>query len=113
MIYNCSQINENGIISFNYLYHYDVRTPLPLPLSTNDKIIAPYWADIDIRGTGKIFYRQTSDLNLLAKASHEIRRGMSQNVVVTNLVIVTWYEVGYYFENRDKVHVTMYVASYV
>ena len=97
------QINDNGVISFNS--QFNVRTPYSLPLSSSYMIIAPYWADVDIRGTGRIYYRQTSDTNLLARAANDIRRGFpsSENVTVTNLLIATWDAVGYYYSNSDKV----------
>ena len=97
------KVNDNGVISFNS--RYNVRTPLSLPLSGIYRIIAPYWADVDTRGGGRIFYRQTSDSNLLTKAADEIRRGfpMSQNVSLSNLLIATWDAVGYYYRNGDKV----------
>ena len=99
------QINDNGVISFNS--RYNVRTPLSLPLSSSYRIIAPYWADVDIRGNGRIYYRQTSDPNLLARVANDIRSGFatSENVTVTNLLIATWNVVGYYYYNSDKVHI--------
>ncbi|XP_065916878.1 uncharacterized protein [Dysidea avara] len=95
-------INDNGVISFGS--RYNVRTPLSLPLSENSKIIAPYWADVDTRGTGNIYYRQTTDSSLLARATSEIRAAfpMSQNVTIQNLLIATWYRVGYYYQSFDK-----------
>ena len=68
-------------------------------------IIAPYWADVDTRGTGDIYYRQTADPHLLARATSEIRAAfpLSQHVVITNLLIATWDRVGYYSRSTDKV----------
>ena len=68
-------------------------------------IIAPYWADVDLRGIGRVFYRQTIDPSLLARATSEIRAVFpdSQNVTIKNLLIATWNKVGYYFQNVDKV----------
>ena len=107
------QINDNGVISFNS--RYNVRTPLSLPLSGSYRIIAPYWADVDTRGTGRIYYRQTSDPALIAKATSEIRRGfpMSQNVTITNLLIATWDAVGYYYRNSDKVCMYTLISAYI
>ena len=101
-----TQVNDNGFISLNRPYNF--HFPLPLPLNgtqQNEQIIAPYWADVDIRGAGRIYYRQTSDTNLLARATNEIRQRfpMSQNTTITNLLIATWSEVGYYYRNSDKV----------
>ena len=96
------KVNDNGVISFNR--RYNVRTPLSLPLSGTQQIIAPYWADVDTRGTGKIYYRQTSDPTLLVRATREIQQAHpdSQNTNITNLLIATWNAVGYYFNKTDK-----------
>ena len=101
-----TQINENGVISFGS--SYNVHTPLSLPLIGGQAIIAPYWADVDIRGTGQVFYRQTTDPSLLARATSEIRAAFprSQNVTITNLLVTTWSKVGYYFQKTDKVITT-------
>ena len=68
-------------------------------------MIAPYWADVDLTGTGNIFYRQSKNPVLLARASHEIQMAfsLSQNISVTNLFIATWNAVGYYQNHTDKV----------
>ena len=97
------QINDNGVISFGS--RYNVHTPLSFPLNGTSKIIAPYWADVDTRGAGQVFYRQTTDPNLLARATSEIRATFSnsQNVTITDLLIATWDNVGYYYRKSDKV----------
>ena len=89
--------------------------PRALPVNQT-RFIAPYWADTDLRGTGEVFYRQTKDPILLARATNEIQTAfpLSQNVIVTNLVIVTWDAVGYYRIGTDKVrlyciHQNMYI----
>ena len=96
------QIGDNGIISFNY--PYNSRTPASLPLYWYS-FIAPYWADVDIRGTGEVFYRQSTNSNLLARASREIENGLAltQSIEIEHLLIVTWNAVGYYYRNTDKV----------
>ena len=52
-----------------------------------------------------MFYRQTTDPNLLARATSEIRAAfpMSKNVTIVDLFIATWDSVGYYYRNTDKV----------
>ena len=98
-----AQINDNGIISFNG--HFDVHTPISLPLSGTQPIIAPYWADVDTRGAGQIFYRQTTNATLLSRATNEIRAAFptSQNIAIQGLLIATWYKVGYFYSKTDKV----------
>ena len=91
------------MISFNS--QYNIRTPVSLPLSGTQRIIAPYWADVDTRGSGDIYYRQTNDPSLLARASREIQSALSLNhsIEIINLLIATWETVGYYYDNYDKV----------
>ena len=78
---------------------------MALPLNEDIKLIAPYWADFDTRGIGQIYYRQTNNSALLARATNEIQMAFptSQNVNVTNLFIITWDSVGYYNSGTDKV----------
>ena len=98
------QVNDNGIISIGS--RYNARTPLSLPRSGSSlRIIAPYWADVDTRGTGNIYYRQTTDPSLLARATSEIRAAFpnSQSVTIRNLLVATWDGVGYYSRRSDKV----------
>jgi len=97
------QVNDNGVISFGS--RFNVRTPQSFPLNGSNEIIAPYWADVDISGTGNIYYRQTADPSLLAKATREIRAAFpeARNVTILNLLIATWDKVGYYYNNNDKV----------
>ena len=78
-------------------------TPSSLPLNVTN-FIATYWCDVDIRGTGQVYYRQTNDPILLARATNDIQSiSLSENVVITNLFIVTWNAVGYYSRNTSKV----------
>ena len=97
------QVGDNGVVSFNT--NFSAYTPRSLPLNGTDKIIAPYWADVDIRGNGIIYYRQTTDPSLLTRATSEIRAAfsLSQNFMAKHLLIVTWNAVGYFYSQFDKV----------
>ena len=89
------------------------------------KIIAPFWADVDIRNNGgEVWYHQTRTEANLRKATSEIRAAypylVSDDVEITNLFIVTWKEVGYYNQKKDKVFVLVatyliliYMATYI
>ena len=102
------QVNDNGVISFNS--PYNVRTPLSLPLDGTEQIIAPYWADVDTREVGQIFYRPSTDPTLLARASQELQAAFprSQNLAIRALLIATWVDVGYFSQNGDKVSTYVY-----
>ena len=99
------QVSDNGIISLDNSYNNPYPESLPI---SGTRFIAPYWADADLRSHGQLYYRQTENLHLTARAADEIQGAfsLSQNIVVTKLVIVTWDAVGFYRDlaNTDKVH---------
>ena len=75
------------------------------------QLIAPFGADVEIGGTGSVFYRQTTDPDLLVRTTNEIQSAFptSSNNAVETLLIVTWDDVGYYFQHTDKVCIYMYI----
>ena len=92
---------------------YNPYVPAPLPIN-GSSFIAPYWADVDLRGIGEVYYRQANSSALLARASNEIQTAFinHHNVNITNLFIVTWDTVGYYSEMTDKVRL-IYIITYM
>lgn len=76
--YNTLYINNNGNVSFGTNYSIFSAVPFPSPTYT---MVAPFWADVDTRGTGSgyVYYKLTS-----------------------NYLIVQWDSVGYYNEYYDK-----------
>ena len=89
------QIYEDGIVTLGNRYPY---SSFPLPLSNlSEHVIAPFWADIDYTLKGNIFYRQTSEPSLLARATREVRSAFptSSNATIKNLLIITWDGVRY------------------
>ena len=83
---------------------YNPFSPQSLPIS-RFQFIAPFWGDVDLRGTGRIYYRQTNNPLLLARANNEIQAAFpsSQHVNITNLFVATWDAVGYYSLGTDRV----------
>ena len=79
--------------------------PNLLQLSSTPLFVAPYWADTDIRGTGEVLYRQTTNKVLLAEVANDLQTAFPEypNMTITNLLIVTWNAVGYYNMKTDKV----------
>lgn len=70
---NSVYINTNGNISFGS--PFSSGTPFNMPF-VGHKIIAPFWADVDTRARGGVFYKLTS-----------------------NALIVNWEDVGYFNQN--------------
>ncbi len=71
-------INNNGNISFGTSYGTFSANPFPDP---NFVMVAPFWADVDTRGTGEVWYKITS-----------------------TYAIIRWHNVGYYSTQTDKIN---------
>ena len=99
------QINTNGVISF--IAPVPTFTPEEFPIS-NRFLVAPFWADVDTRGTGEIYFKETFNSTLLTKARNVIRRATHQAAGLSRfrprwLLIATWYQVGYFSSHTDQV----------
>ena len=97
------QVNNNGIISFTRAV--STFTPDPFPLESKLELIAPYWSDVDTRGIGKVWYRETANPDLLERAQREIQKAFAAHgtFTPTYLFISTWDRVGYFDSHTDKV----------
>ena len=96
-------MSTNGAISFtNPISQF---TPDAFPLNGSQEIIAPYWADVDTRGTGAIWYRESTNLDLLERADNEIRAAFPTLLRYASayLFIATWDHVGYFNHGTDRV----------
>ena len=68
-------------------------------------MVAPFWADVDTRGTGNVWYRESLDAALIARANNEIATAFPAQIPFTasDLFIATWDGVGYFDSKTDKV----------
>ncbi|RMX59978.1 hypothetical protein pdam_00001136 [Pocillopora damicornis] len=46
--------------------------PVPFPLGDNCRLVAPFWADVNTRNGGEVFYRETTDPNQLQQATDDV-----------------------------------------
>lgn len=90
------QVNTNGVISF--LDQVSQYTPDSFPLGDNRRLVAPFWADVDTRVAGQVFYRETTDQGLLQQASEDVQANFVDHSKFkpTWLFISTWHEVAFY-----------------
>ena len=90
------QVNTNGVISF--LVQVSQFTPDAFPLGDNRRLVAAFWADVDTRIGGDVFYRETTDPNILQKATNDVTVTFvdQRKFKATWLLIVTWYDVAFY-----------------
>lgn len=104
------KVNNNGLLSFGKAV--STYTPTSFPLDNGRQIIAPYWADVDTREAGTVWFREVNDSALLSR----IGRDICANVVgltfqPTSALIVTWEGVGYYSAHYDLVSTMSCISS--
>ena len=89
------KLSTNGFISFGGDFNtdsFDVRNlssnTIPYPM------IAPLWADFDFREEGNIFYRATSDTEILRDIADRISFYNSKytDYVPKEAIIITWFQ---------------------
>ena len=108
------QINTNGVISFTAPVPTFTPEPFPIP---GRFLIAPFWADVDTRGTGEIYFKETIDEDLLIRATAVIKRATYQAAGLSRftpkwMLIATWYQVGYFSSHTDLVIIKFYIFCF-
>ncbi|NXM70843.1 SNED1 protein, partial [Serilophus lunatus] len=89
-------VNNNGIISF--LKEVSQFTPVAFPISKDRRVVAAFWADVDNRRAGDVYYRESTEQPILDRASKDIAQyfpefpGFSAQWVF----IATWYRVTFF-----------------
>ena len=66
-------------------------------------MIAPYWADVDTRAAGNVYYKNSVSRNELNRAGRLISSTYRTHFRPTSLYIVTWYHVGAFSRSRSPV----------
>ena len=92
------QVNTNGIISFaTESLSFESDT---FPLNGDKfRIVAPYWADVDLWEGGEVFYRVSStNAKLLQQASDDVTSVYSdlKGFQAKWILVATWYNVPFY-----------------
>lgn len=66
-------------------------------------MVAPFWADVNTGNGGDVFYRETTDPNLLQQATDDVTAAFvdHRKFRATWLLIATWYEVAFYGASGD------------
>ena len=105
------QVSVNGIISFSDPYTSVI--PSSFPLSSDNELIAPYWAHADIFSAGTVFYRETNDSDILSNANSFVRYVSPEfsSFSATTAFIVTWEEIGYDFGGADRVRIFVLMTT--
>ena len=98
------QVNNNGLISFNSSLPSPNHIPTPLPLAGRP-FVAPFWADIDTRGIGAVWIRETNNSAVLNRAREDIQTTFKTPISFQPqfAFIATWDRVGYFSAQTDLV----------
>ncbi|KAL5014539.1 hypothetical protein ScPMuIL_008809 [Solemya velum] len=89
-------VDNNGVISFlNPVSQY---TPDSFPLGDGRRLIAPFWGDVDTSNGGTIWYRESTDHNVLYKATADVRRYFPNQIRFSAawVFIATWDNVAFF-----------------
>ncbi|NWV18147.1 TECTA protein, partial [Origma solitaria] len=98
-------VNNNGVVSFGTTV--PEFTPQPFPLPGHRPFVAPYWADVDTRLGGDVFYRQSRDSQLLARLAQDLAAAVPPGdppPQPTWAFVATWDRVAYFGAASDKVN---------
>ncbi|XP_006893554.1 PREDICTED: sushi, nidogen and EGF-like domain-containing protein 1 [Elephantulus edwardii] len=89
-------VNNNGIISF--LREVSQFTPVAFPIAKDRCVVAAFWADVDNRRAGDVFYRETTDPTMLRRATGDVRRYFPElpDFSATWAFIATWHRVTFF-----------------
>ena len=83
------QVNTNGVLTFDQPFF--VNRPRPFPDNSLSKI-SPFWENFDTSRTGRIYYRNTTDITLLRRAQFSLRDifPSARDFFPSYLFIATW-----------------------
>lgn len=89
-------MNNNGIISF--LKEVSQFTPVAFPIAKDRCVVAAFWADVDNRRAGDVYYREAADPAMLRRATEDVRRYFPElpDFSATWVFIATWYRVTFF-----------------
>ncbi|KAL8220175.1 UNVERIFIED_CONTAM: hypothetical protein K2H54_040035 [Gekko kuhli] len=96
-------VNNNGVVSFeNSVSQF---TPDPFPLTDGRAFVAPFWADVDNRITGEVYYRESQDEQLLQRVTADVNVYFpTETFVATWVFVATWDRVAFYGSLSSKVN---------
>ncbi|ELR52250.1 Sushi, nidogen and EGF-like domain-containing protein 1, partial [Bos mutus] len=89
-------VNNNGIISF--LKEVSQFTPVAFPIAKDRCVVAAFWADVDNRRAGDVYFREATDAATLRRATADVRRYFPElpGFSATWVFVATWYRVTFF-----------------
>ncbi|XP_027731596.1 sushi, nidogen and EGF-like domain-containing protein 1 [Vombatus ursinus] len=89
-------VNNNGIISF--LKEVSQFTPVAFPISKDRCVVAAFWADVDNRRAGEVYYRESKEQATLQRATEDIWRYFPElpDFSAKWVFVATWHQVTFF-----------------
>nr|XP_057928912.1 sushi, nidogen and EGF-like domain-containing protein 1 isoform X3 [Doryrhamphus excisus] len=89
-------VNNNGLVSF--LREVSQFTPVAFPIAGDRRAVAPFWADVDNRRAGRVFYRESREPSILSRAAGDVKMYFSDfpDFNATWVLISTWHQVTFF-----------------
>uniref|UniRef100_A0A8D0GFK2 NIDO domain-containing protein n=1 Tax=Sphenodon punctatus TaxID=8508 RepID=A0A8D0GFK2_SPHPU len=101
--YRFLYVNNNGVVSFDV--PVSQYTPDSFPVEDGRAFVAPFWADVDNRITGEVYYRQSQDQQLLQRVTADINTYFPHHKFAAAwLFVATWDQVTFYGAKSSKVN---------
>ncbi|GAA6102591.1 sushi, nidogen and EGF-like domain-containing protein 1 isoform X1 [Tachysurus ichikawai] len=93
---NDTEVNNNGLVSF--LREVSQFTPVAFPIAGDRRVVAPFWADVDNRQAGIVFYREIKDPTILKRATEDIHYYFPEfpTFTATWVLVATWHNVTFF-----------------
>uniref|UniRef100_A0A3Q2P5H2 Sushi, nidogen and EGF like domains 1 n=1 Tax=Fundulus heteroclitus TaxID=8078 RepID=A0A3Q2P5H2_FUNHE len=94
-------VNNNGLVSF--LREVSQFTPVAFPIAGDRRVVAPFWADVDNRLAGSVFYRESQEPSILRRASGDVKTYFTEfpDFNATWVLISTWHQVTFFGGNSQ------------
>ncbi|KAM4015665.1 alpha-tectorin-like [Anomaloglossus baeobatrachus] len=101
--YKSLYVNNNGVISFNKAVSQ--YTPKAFPLTDGEAFVTPFWGDVNNALGGSVYYRQSTNPDLLQKISVDMKKHLPDlHYKATWAFVATWDRVPYYGSKSKKVN---------
>ena len=104
------QVSTNGVVSIGYDFTDAISRPLPL--LTNDILLAPFWDDSNVEIGGQILFRLSDNQTLLNQVGSIINDTLEYDFTPTILFIVTWNRIPEFGGSSNIVSVIIIIISH-
>ncbi|CAJ0961127.1 unnamed protein product, partial [Ranitomeya imitator] len=106
-------VNNNGLLSFmTPILDFTPQVTTTVPYVSAVPYIAPFWADVDVTIAGDIYYRESTDPQLLERATSDIRTYFHDLKFNAQWIFVaTWDQVAFHGSQTNKTNTFQVVLT--